>query len=165
MSEYAPVLRIVRRGIYKNKIVWLQDFHAIPRKKFWTSYEILPNPVNTRFSGYLLTVPYCLLSNHDKTSDLLIFGWSSKFCFAVESIVYGGHLFFVYTICESSVLLLKIGCKIFANPLHMLKALRRGVLEAWSIVDFPEVSFLIMATKHLPGLTLAQLYLIIKQGY
>ena len=33
MLEYAPVLRIVRRGIYKNKIVWLQDFRAIPRKK------------------------------------------------------------------------------------------------------------------------------------
>ncbi len=33
MLEYAPVLHIVRRGIYKNNIVWLQDFRAIPRKK------------------------------------------------------------------------------------------------------------------------------------
>ncbi len=32
--RYAPVLRIiVRRGIYINKIVWLQYFCAIPRKK------------------------------------------------------------------------------------------------------------------------------------
>ena len=28
-------------------------------QKIWTLYEILPNPVNTRFSGCLLTVPYC----------------------------------------------------------------------------------------------------------
>ncbi len=27
---YAPVLRVVRRGIYKNKTVWLQDVCAIP---------------------------------------------------------------------------------------------------------------------------------------
>ena len=27
-------------------------------KNIWTLYEILPNPVNTQFSGYLLTVPY-----------------------------------------------------------------------------------------------------------
>ena len=33
MLEYAPVLHIVRRGIFKNKIVWLQDFRAIPQKK------------------------------------------------------------------------------------------------------------------------------------
>ncbi len=33
MLEYALVLCIVRWGIYKNKIVWLQDFHAIPPKK------------------------------------------------------------------------------------------------------------------------------------
>ena len=33
MLEYAPVLRIVHRGIYKNKIVWLQDFRAIPWRK------------------------------------------------------------------------------------------------------------------------------------
>ena len=29
-------------------------------KKIWTLYEILPNPVNTQFSVYLLTVPYCI---------------------------------------------------------------------------------------------------------
>ncbi len=59
MLEYVRVLRIVRRGIYKNKIVWLQDFRAIPRKQnktkqknIWTLYEMSPNPVNTRFSGY-----------------------------------------------------------------------------------------------------------------
>ncbi len=33
MLKYAPVLRLMRRGIYKNKIMWLQDFRAIPRKK------------------------------------------------------------------------------------------------------------------------------------
>ena len=33
MLEYALVLCIVRRGVKKNKIVWLQDFRAIPRKK------------------------------------------------------------------------------------------------------------------------------------
>ncbi len=65
---YAPVPRIVRRGIYKNKIVWLPDFRVSPRKKTktkqnktntnWILYEFLPNPVNTRFSGSLLTVPY-----------------------------------------------------------------------------------------------------------
>ncbi len=32
MLEYAPVPRIVRRGIYKNKIVWLQGFRAMPEK-------------------------------------------------------------------------------------------------------------------------------------
>ncbi len=30
--EYVPVLRVVRRWINKNKIVWLQDFRAIARK-------------------------------------------------------------------------------------------------------------------------------------
>ena len=29
---YAPVLHIVGQGIYKNKIVRLQDFRAIPQK-------------------------------------------------------------------------------------------------------------------------------------
>ena len=54
----------MRRGIYKNKIVLLQDFRAIPPKKknIWTLYKILPNPVNTQFSGYLLTVPYCVIN-------------------------------------------------------------------------------------------------------
>ncbi len=33
MLEYARVLSRVRQGIYKNKIVWLQDFRAIPQKK------------------------------------------------------------------------------------------------------------------------------------
>ena len=33
MLEYAPVRRRVRQGIYKNKIVWLQHFRAIPQKK------------------------------------------------------------------------------------------------------------------------------------
>ncbi len=33
MLEYAPVPRIERRGIYKNKIVWLQHFRAITRKQ------------------------------------------------------------------------------------------------------------------------------------
>ena len=32
MLEYAPLPCIVRRGIYKNKIVWLKDFRAIPQK-------------------------------------------------------------------------------------------------------------------------------------
>ncbi len=57
MLEYALVARIVRRGIYKNKIVWLQDFRAIPRKKkkICTLYKILQNPVISQKSGYLLT--------------------------------------------------------------------------------------------------------------
>ena len=64
MLEYAPVPCIVRRGICKTK---LQDFREKKiRKKssnqtwrsVWTLYEISPNPVNSRKSGYLLTVPY-----------------------------------------------------------------------------------------------------------
>ena len=42
MLEYAPILPLVRRRIYKNKIVCLQDFRAIPRiKKSGHLYEIL----------------------------------------------------------------------------------------------------------------------------
>ena len=62
LLEYAPVPRIVRGGIYKNIIVWLQDFRE---KKIWTLYEISRNPGNSRNSGYLLTVPYLHVSTQN----------------------------------------------------------------------------------------------------
>ena len=47
MLEYAPVPRIVCRGIYKNKIVCLQDFRAIQKKiKKWSMYKIVQNHKN-----------------------------------------------------------------------------------------------------------------------
>ena len=67
MLEYAPVPRIVRRGIYKNKIVWLTWLNSKiwrpPRKKSGHCTNLLRNHVNSRKSGYLLTVPWC----HDET--------------------------------------------------------------------------------------------------
>ena len=51
MLEYAPV-------IYKNKIVWLQDFHAIPRKKKKSGQCTLKICVKSRKLSNLLTVPY-----------------------------------------------------------------------------------------------------------
>ncbi len=64
MLEYAPLLRIVRRGIYKNKIVWLQDFRAIPRKKSGHC---------TKFCQILSTHDFlviCLRCRTDKLDDV-----------------------------------------------------------------------------------------------
>ncbi len=46
------------RDLKKTRSCDCKIFVLFHEKSIWKLYAILPNPVNTRFSGYLLTVPY-----------------------------------------------------------------------------------------------------------
>ncbi len=54
MLEYAEVPRIVCRKIYRNKIVWLQDFHAIPLQE---NLDNVQNRVKAVLRDLLISAP------------------------------------------------------------------------------------------------------------